>query len=78
MVIFFLPCRRSIGSRMAGADTEMPLVRRVGNMIFATLLTMMGRTLVTDSASGMRVSLKPRKAPAAMACAPDQVSEPRV
>lgn len=44
-----------IGSRMAGADTEMPLVRRVGNMIFATLLTLMGRTQVTDSASGMRV-----------------------
>ena len=44
-----------IGSRMAGADTEMPLVRRVGNMLFAWLLTLMGRTTVTDSASGMRV-----------------------
>jgi len=44
-----------IGSRMAGADTEMPHVRRLGNLLFAWLLTIMGRTLVTDSASGMRV-----------------------
>jgi glycosyltransferase involved in cell wall biosynthesis len=44
-----------IGSRMAGADTEMPLIRRAGNLLFARLLTIMGRTLVTDSASGMRV-----------------------
>lgn len=44
-----------IGSRMAGADTEMPRVRRIGNTFFATLLTLIGRTAVTDSASGMRV-----------------------
>ena len=44
-----------IGSRMAGADTEMPAVRRLGNTFFAGLLTLIGRTLVTDSASGMRV-----------------------
>jgi glycosyltransferase involved in cell wall biosynthesis len=44
-----------IGSRMAGADTEMPAVRRLGNMFFASLLTLIGRTTVTDSASGMRV-----------------------
>lgn len=44
-----------IGSRMAGADTEMPLTRRVGNLFFARLLTLIGRTTVTDSASGMRV-----------------------
>jgi glycosyltransferase involved in cell wall biosynthesis len=44
-----------IGSRMAGADTEMPAIRRLGNTIFATLLTLIGRTRVTDSASGMRV-----------------------
>ncbi len=29
-----------IGSRMAGASSEMPLVRRVGNTIFATLLSL--------------------------------------
>src|SRR5512138_2989184 len=44
-----------IGSRMAGADSRMPLTRRVGNFFFATLLTLVGRQKVTDSASGMRV-----------------------
>jgi len=44
-----------IGSRMAGAETEMPAVRRLGNTFFASLLTLIGRTTVTDSASGMRV-----------------------
>jgi len=44
-----------IGSRMAGADSKMPFTRRVGNLFFATLLTILGRQKVTDSASGMRV-----------------------
>jgi glycosyltransferase involved in cell wall biosynthesis len=44
-----------IGSRMAGADSEMPLTRRVGNFFFANLLSVLGRQKVTDSASGMRV-----------------------
>lgn len=44
-----------VGSRMAGEESQMPLVRRVGNFIFATLLTILGRHRVTDSASGMRV-----------------------
>ncbi len=44
-----------IGSRMAGADSRMPFTRRVGNFFFATLLTLLGRQKVTDSASGMRV-----------------------
>ncbi len=44
-----------IGSRMAGADTEMPRVRKIGNQFFAGLLTLIGRTPVTDTASGMRV-----------------------
>jgi glycosyltransferase involved in cell wall biosynthesis len=44
-----------IGSRMAGADSMMPVTRRVGNFLFATLLTILGRQKVTDSASGMRV-----------------------
>lgn len=44
-----------IGSRMAGADTEMPAVRRLGNTFFARLLTLIGRVPVSDSASGMRV-----------------------
>ena len=44
-----------IGSRMAGAESEMPLTRRVGNFFFANLLSLIGRQRVTDSASGMRV-----------------------
>lgn len=44
-----------IGSRMAGADSKMPLTRRVGNLFFANLLTLIGRQRVSDSASGMRV-----------------------
>ena len=44
-----------IGSRMAGADSKMPVTRRVGNIFFAGLLTLIGRQHVTDSASGMRV-----------------------
>ena len=44
-----------IGSRMSGSESKMPLTRRVGNLFFATLLTLMGRQKVSDSASGMRV-----------------------
>jgi hypothetical protein len=44
-----------IGSRMAGADSRMPAVRRLGNRFFALLLTLLGRTSVSDTASGMRV-----------------------
>lgn len=44
-----------IGSRMAGADSQMPITRRIGNLFFATLLSLIGRQRVTDSASGMRV-----------------------
>ena len=44
-----------IGSRMAGADSEMPLVRRVGNLLFANLVSLLGNHRVSDSASGMRV-----------------------
>src|SRR5512139_807669 len=44
-----------IGSRMAGEDSQMPATRRIGNFFFATLLSILGRQKVTDSASGMRV-----------------------
>ncbi len=47
-----------IGSRLAGAQTEMPLIRRIGNMFFARLLSVVGRANVSDSASGMRVFRK--------------------
>jgi Glycosyl transferase family 2 len=44
-----------VGSRMAGSDSQMPLTRRVGNTLFAWLLTIIGGTKITDTASGMRV-----------------------
>lgn len=47
-----------IGSRMAGADSQMPMTRRIGNFFFANLLSILGRQKVTDSASGMRVFKK--------------------
>jgi glycosyltransferase involved in cell wall biosynthesis len=44
-----------IGSRMMSQDSEMPLVRRLGNTIFATMLSLVGARRVYDSASGMRI-----------------------
>jgi glycosyltransferase involved in cell wall biosynthesis len=44
-----------IGSRMAGASSQMPLVRRIGNTIFAMLLSMVAGVRISDSASGQRV-----------------------
>lgn len=44
----------AIGSRL-GAQSHMPAVRRLGNRLFASLLTAWGGSAVTDSASGMRV-----------------------
>jgi glycosyltransferase involved in cell wall biosynthesis len=44
-----------IGSRMLSGESEMPLVRRVGNTIFATMLSIVGSRKISDSASGQRV-----------------------
>jgi glycosyltransferase involved in cell wall biosynthesis len=44
-----------VGSRMAGAESKMPVTRRVGNLFFANLLSLLGRERISDSASGMRV-----------------------
>jgi glycosyltransferase involved in cell wall biosynthesis len=44
-----------IGSRMAGAESEMPAVRRVGNILFAQLVSIISAEKITDSASGMRI-----------------------
>src|SRR5512139_1110911 len=44
-----------VGSRMAGAKSEMPKTRRLGNLIFARLVSIIGNRKITDSASGMRV-----------------------
>lgn len=45
----------AIGSRMAGAESQMPATRRLGNRFFAGLLSLLASQHVTDSASGMRV-----------------------
>jgi glycosyltransferase involved in cell wall biosynthesis len=47
-----------IGSRMAGAASEMPAVRRLGNVLFAHLVSLVSSQRITDSASGMRVFRK--------------------
>jgi glycosyltransferase involved in cell wall biosynthesis len=44
----------ALGSRMH-KDSRMPFVRRIGNVIFAGILTAFGTSRVRDSASGMRV-----------------------
>ena len=44
-----------IGSRMAGTESEMPLSRRVGNLFFAKLVSLIGNHQISDSASGMRI-----------------------
>lgn len=47
-----------VGSRMAGAESHMPPVRRLGNLIFARLVSLISAKRITDSASGMRVFQK--------------------
>lgn len=44
----------SLGSRM-GPGSEMPLVRTLGNMVFAWILGALARQRIQDTASGMRV-----------------------
>jgi glycosyltransferase involved in cell wall biosynthesis len=44
----------AIGSRM-GPQSRMPKVRRLGNRIYALILSMLSNKVVTDTASGMRV-----------------------
>lgn len=44
-----------VGSRMSGTRSQMPITRRVGNTLFAALLSVLSSTRVSDSASGMRV-----------------------
>jgi hypothetical protein len=44
-----------IGSRMGGAPNGMPVTRRIGNRLFARLVTVLGPQTVGDCASGMRV-----------------------
>ncbi|MBZ0293003.1 MAG: glycosyltransferase family 2 protein [Anaerolineae bacterium] len=44
-----------IGSRMAGIESQMPLTRRIGNTVFAGLVSVIAHTRITDSASGQRI-----------------------
>ncbi len=44
-----------LGSRMAGVESKMPMVRRAGNMFFARLLSWITDRNITDTASGMRI-----------------------
>lgn len=44
-----------VGSRRSGAESKMPLVRRVGNLLWSNLVTLLGNHRVVDPASGMRV-----------------------
>jgi len=44
-----------IGSRMAGVESDMPFTRRLGNTIFAGLVSLIGNIRITDSASGQRI-----------------------
>jgi glycosyltransferase involved in cell wall biosynthesis len=44
-----------VGSRRSGAESEMPLARWVGNLLWSNLVTLLGNHRVIDPASGMRV-----------------------
>jgi len=44
-----------VGSRRSGADSQMPLVRRAGNLLWSSLVTLVAGQRVIDPASGMRV-----------------------
>ena len=43
-----------LGSRMH-KDSKMPPIRRLGNYFYAALISIIGNTMITDSASGMRI-----------------------
>jgi glycosyltransferase involved in cell wall biosynthesis len=44
-----------IGSRRSGVESKMPALRRLGNLIWSSLLTIIGGEKVQDPASGLRV-----------------------
>jgi len=44
-----------VGSRRSGANTQMPLVRRIGNIVWSSLVSYIGKKRIFDPASGMRV-----------------------
>jgi hypothetical protein len=44
-----------VGSRRSGAASDMPIVRRAGNLVWSNLVSLIGNHRVADPASGMRV-----------------------
>ncbi|MCB1020190.1 MAG: glycosyltransferase family 2 protein [Bryobacterales bacterium] len=44
-----------VGSRRSGAKSEMPAVRRLGNLIWSTIVSLLASRTCADPASGMRV-----------------------
>jgi glycosyltransferase involved in cell wall biosynthesis len=44
-----------IGSRRSGTKTGMPFIRRLGNLFWSSLLSLIGSERVQDPASGMRI-----------------------
>ncbi len=44
-----------VGSRRSGAASQMPMVRRLGNFVWSSLVTVIGNGRCVDPASGMRV-----------------------
>lgn len=45
----------AVGSRRSGAESQMPPMRRLGNLIWSNLVSLTGNQRVHDPASGMRV-----------------------
>lgn len=48
-----------VGSRRSGGESEMPVVRQVGNFIWSNLVSVIGNHRVADPASGMRIVRRP-------------------
>src|ERR1700730_17404010 len=44
-----------VGSRRSGATSHMPRIRRLGNLMWSTLVSLVGNHRVADPASGMRL-----------------------
>ncbi|MEA3438728.1 MAG: glycosyltransferase family 2 protein [Chloroflexota bacterium] len=44
-----------VGSRRSGGASEIPLMRKIGNLLWSNLVSILGRQRVIDPASGMRV-----------------------
>ncbi|MCD4737798.1 MAG: glycosyltransferase family 2 protein [Anaerolineae bacterium] len=44
-----------VGSRRSGAESEMPRVRQLGNLLWSSLVSLLSNHRVVDPASGMRV-----------------------